>query len=237
MHKFLSLSIIKLDILKKYTAFTLAEVLITLAIIGIVAAITIPSLSNSMKKQDTVAKVKKAYSVLSQATQEINAECGGSVSNCLTDSKASSNDPITRKEVADLYKAKLQVNKECLTSATLGCFGDVVYKQLDNADWTTRNLATASWLDNARLGLTDGVSVGFDWNGGVWGSYTTNLFNVYVDINGIKPPNQLGRDLFQFYYDTALNGLKPYGDGNGCTLASSGTTCAAKILRNGEMNY
>ena len=48
-------------------AFTLAEVLITLGIIGVVAAMTLPSLINNTEKQERREALKKAYSVLQQA--------------------------------------------------------------------------------------------------------------------------------------------------------------------------
>lgn len=48
-------------------AFTLAEVLITLGIIGVVAAISIPTLIQSSQEKATVSQLKKAYSTLSQA--------------------------------------------------------------------------------------------------------------------------------------------------------------------------
>jgi len=48
-------------------AFTLAEVLITLAIIGVVAALTIPTLVQSYKKQVASVKLKKFYSTMLQA--------------------------------------------------------------------------------------------------------------------------------------------------------------------------
>lgn len=48
-------------------AFTLAEVLITLGIIGVVAAITLPSVIANYQKEETVAKLKKTYSVVNQA--------------------------------------------------------------------------------------------------------------------------------------------------------------------------
>lgn len=51
----------------KRVAFTLAEVLIALTIIGVVAAVTIPSLMQAQTEQATVTKVKKYYHVLSQA--------------------------------------------------------------------------------------------------------------------------------------------------------------------------
>jgi len=48
-------------------AFTLAEVLITLGIIGVVAAMTMPVLMQNHKKQVTVARLKKAYNTISNA--------------------------------------------------------------------------------------------------------------------------------------------------------------------------
>ena len=59
---------------RKAYAFTLAEVLITLGIIGIVAAMTLPGVMGKFREKATVTKLKKFYSVLSQgyifATEE-----------------------------------------------------------------------------------------------------------------------------------------------------------------------
>ncbi len=52
---------------KQKCAFTLAEVLITLGIIGVIAAITIPTLINNYKKTQIVTKLKKVYTVMNQA--------------------------------------------------------------------------------------------------------------------------------------------------------------------------
>ena len=61
---------------KRKIAFTLAEVLITLGIIGVVASLTLPSVITSYKNQVTVAKLQKAYSVLNQAYQNSIADNG-----------------------------------------------------------------------------------------------------------------------------------------------------------------
>lgn len=45
--------------MKNYSGFTLAEVLITLGIIGVVAALTMPSVINDYKEKETIAKLKK----------------------------------------------------------------------------------------------------------------------------------------------------------------------------------
>ena len=54
--------------------FTLAEVLITLAIIGIVAALTIPSLANGYQKRVLTSQLQKAYAELSQAGAMVMAD-------------------------------------------------------------------------------------------------------------------------------------------------------------------
>jgi prepilin-type N-terminal cleavage/methylation domain-containing protein len=57
-------------------AFTLAEVLITLAIIGVVAALTIPTVVRNYQKQETITRLKKAYSALANTTNLAMAEYG-----------------------------------------------------------------------------------------------------------------------------------------------------------------
>lgn len=61
---------------EKGYGFTLAEVLITLGIIGVVAALTLPNLLVNYRKTVTVNKVKKFYSMMSQATNASMAENG-----------------------------------------------------------------------------------------------------------------------------------------------------------------
>ncbi|MDR1327237.1 MAG: type II secretion system GspH family protein [Heliobacteriaceae bacterium] len=60
----------------KKTAFTLAEVLITLGIIGVVAALTMPALITKYQKQAAVIKVKKFYSTMNQAIKLSEVENG-----------------------------------------------------------------------------------------------------------------------------------------------------------------
>ena len=57
-------------------AFTLAEVLITLGIIGVVAALTMPMLIGHFEKTTTATKLKKFYSVMAQATDKAMSENG-----------------------------------------------------------------------------------------------------------------------------------------------------------------
>ena len=55
---------------KREFAFTLAEVLITLSILGVVAAIMLPSTMQKVTDRQTVTAVKRAYSMLDNALQQ-----------------------------------------------------------------------------------------------------------------------------------------------------------------------
>lgn len=55
------------NIFRKNYAFTLAEVLITLVIIGVIAAMTVPSLMNNTNKKENIVRYKKAISTINQA--------------------------------------------------------------------------------------------------------------------------------------------------------------------------
>lgn len=68
--------LINVSEIRKFIAFTLAEVLIVLGIIGIVSEMTIPPLVTSFQKQVTVAKVQKFYSVMEQAIRLSESENG-----------------------------------------------------------------------------------------------------------------------------------------------------------------
>ena len=61
---------------KSLLAFTLAEVLITLTIIGVIAAITIPNLMQSWRKHEKISQIKSAYSILQNAIKMATAEHG-----------------------------------------------------------------------------------------------------------------------------------------------------------------
>ena len=62
--------------LSRHSAFTLAEVLITLGIIGVVAALTLPQVVTNYEKKATEVRLKKDYSTLANALKMAEAEHG-----------------------------------------------------------------------------------------------------------------------------------------------------------------
>src|SRR5574344_2006160 len=135
--------------MKKNFAFTLAEVLIVLGIIGIVAESTIPVLVQ--KTNDMAMKVawKKAFAELSQVNQELNSEYGGTY----TDECESFDDACLRS----LFVSKIRVLKQCSDPINEGCQASSTYLNgLDVVD----NGAVLNWAGPVII-TADGVSVKF----------------------------------------------------------------------------
>ena len=66
---------------KKFFGFSLAEVLIALVVIGIVSAITVPTLMASYQKNVTIEKLKKVHSTFAQVSNRIISDNGGHFCN------------------------------------------------------------------------------------------------------------------------------------------------------------
>ncbi len=242
------------------SAFTLAEVLITLGIIGVVAAMTMPSLISNYKKQTYVNGLKKAVSTLSNGFRAIMAEEGvtdfGHTS--LFNGKGNS-DSDRNEDIDTTIKKHFSTIKTCK-------YGDSScqiegYKFLYGSGSTTYFNSSSYKFYTA-----DGMAFTF---GGYTSCSSQNGISlcgyVRVDINGPKKPNQIGRDFFYFQIDRD-GSLYPYAgqryaeyysgdawkdDGyywianadcgvEGSTDVSgfTGVGCAARIMEESwEMNY
>ena len=213
------------------TAFTLAEILIALTIIGVIAAITVPALIQRTNKQEYVSALQKAYSTLSQVTNQIIAENGSP--------KTDENGETWLKDAEsmyNMYKKHLINVKDCGSAA--GCY------ELSSIRYLNNNI-DGNWniTSGRRLILADGVQVLFGWiyktcNHTTGGGSTNSCAEIFVDVNGAKKPNTWGRDVFGFVLKE--NGLHPVGCDNNssdCIKTGSGYGCACKVLREGAMNY
>ena len=177
-----------------HLGFTLAEVLITLGIIGIVAALTIPSLVANYRKKVVVSKVKKAYSALQQAVKLSEADNG----SCDSWDWVSFDDWYKADSFAQLYLYKYMKNIGKVShSLATGSNGDW-YPNTLNGTKRFRSNIIHTWND-----MFLAVS-GLDVNGG---RYTSLL--IFIDIDGLKGANTLGRDVFLFQLNENGN-LFPY---------------------------
>ena len=111
-------------------AFTLAEVLITLSILGVVAALTIPSLVNRQSEMAAIVKMKKAVSQFEQVAEVYMAE--NEATNIVNMVKSSTDD-TTCGNLDNYFKI---VNKDSNASSCAFTTADGVYWVFKN-DGTT----------------------------------------------------------------------------------------------------
>ena len=170
-------------------AFTLAEVLITLGIIGIVAALTMPSLVAYYQKKVTVTQLKKAYSEIAQAIKLSQVQ-NGDLENW--DFSLSGTD-FYYKYLQNFFNK----NKEIATRQ------EYTVKNLNGTNCTSEAWCVNN--DNFYVYLSDGSIMGVMTN-----RNQTKYKAITIDINGLKKPNTLGKDFFVFSI-IQPDGLVPYG--------------------------
>lgn len=197
----------------KKAGFTMSEVLITLGIIGIVAAMTLPSIINKAEKMILKNQFKKTYSTLTQALLKSEVEFG-STPQCyypINDS-ASAGTLSGNKYVGqdcDAFRQillkNLNVSQTCKGDAyPKGCipkykgFEDIAMEKNPDLseDEALEQVVSqpgfhqqAILYDNSAYVLADGVIII---------SYAFPMIYA-VDINGNKGPNKWGYDLFSFF--------------------------------------
>ncbi|MDR1168004.1 MAG: type II secretion system GspH family protein [Heliobacteriaceae bacterium] len=183
--------------IERILAFTLAEVLITLGIIGVVASLTMPTLIQNYQEKATVVKLKKIYSMLSQAYQAASMENGDPTNWGLKDT------PDTTSEGSrNLYNILIQpyfnVIKYC--DVQPGCFYSQYSKTLQGDEFkenfdTNRRIKFV--LNDGIIMMVSSYSSKCSYDDGY---HVLDPFcgNVMLDINGKKSPNTFGIDIFQF---------------------------------------
>lgn len=217
-------------------AFTLAEVLITLSIIGIVAALTMPALIQNHQKKSTAVQLRKAYAEMSQALKLAEVEYGEMAN---WDLGGCTDNLCATKYFFDNY-LKLKFLKKCIPT-TSECWSNTYAPDGSPAAF------------KAQMGHGGYSSVitasGYSLFSQIASLNNTKLNNIVVDINGKKGPNKLGRDVFLFairfenkfpnFYLEALKNNDEVLDycTKDCSKFSNinycGRTCGSKIERNG----
>ncbi|MDD3149470.1 MAG: prepilin-type N-terminal cleavage/methylation domain-containing protein [Candidatus Gastranaerophilales bacterium] len=226
--------------MKKKSGFTLAETLIVIAIIGIIASIVTPMLFGTTSDAELKAAWKKQYSDLSQATMMLVADNGGTLAGAFPGDLAGTED------LKNAFASKLNIIKDCSGLSARGGSGSGAS---DEGCWHDGD---ASWHKLNGLDLGSSTDTGLILNNGGLMRFELNNSNcnhsvgnytrcgwLVIDINGFKKPNIIGKDIF--YASIASNTLIPYGakefsdpsttciEGSTAT-DNTGDGCSAKYL-------
>ncbi|MBE7706479.1 MAG: prepilin-type N-terminal cleavage/methylation domain-containing protein [Cyanobacteria bacterium SIG30] len=224
-------------------AFTLAEVLITLAIIGVVAALTIPSVITNYQNTQTATTLKKAYSTIANTTN-LAIKDHGPISGWVDDIGAYGFQ--SSKIYAEKYVIPyLRISKNCANSNEPSCTHKIKFYN------TSGELSSLETTNYANFYLADGTFVAIGTNNAGTGANQFLNAQVFIDVNGLKQPNTLGKDVFIYIhylisYGKDIGGkLHPHcihdenlkcvlsESINNCKKGGNNVSCAHLIMQNG----
>ena len=176
-------------------AFTLAEVLITLGIIGVVAALTLPSIINNIRHKELETGFKKAYSTFSQGIMNMKREDGEGLAKYYA---YYTPDTQTNPNAGEFYKKFYQYSG-------VKIIGKCNYKDITIKNYTKNAEAKSYCINNS--GKVDGscnyVDLADELSNGMCSTLTITASTIFIiiDSNGKKGPNLLGHDIFFFKVD------------------------------------
>lgn len=212
-------------------AFTLAEVLITLGIIGIIAALTLPAIVGNYRKKSTVAQLKKLYSSLNQAMKM------SEIDNGEYQYWQKALDMGAENYINKYWTPYFKVLTVCTKQTYCG--------YSNNYPWVNPDGSS-----NTLIAVNSGYRIPFYINDGVlisvskaFGGTTDDTDYIFADINGPKAPNKYGIDFFAF--ERTSKGVLPACNNKterevnlDCApdsgqKAESGFCCLKKIINDG----
>ncbi|MBO6087883.1 type II secretion system protein [bacterium] len=198
-------------------AFNLSEILITLGIIGVVSALTLPTVIKNYQKYTTVNQLKKVYTVLNQAFKM--SEIDNDIYENWDKVEA-----IGIVEYSQKYwQHYLKVIKICSNYTDCGYSEALPWMNAINSVKTQKSIGEKSFIIN------DGTLITFNTAGDA----------IHIDLNAGAGPNRYGRDLFTFYiYNKGVIAAGSHSNPNDyCnktrTEGNNGEWCSGKIVKDG----
>lgn len=220
-------------------AFTLAEVLITLSIVGLISALTIPSAVKSYNNRIYAASLEKAYAQINDAAQSI-----------ILDEKAyvKTMDSNGNEVVPGIAATSLYDDSECADEKEGGvCRFLKKYFRYNNLCENEGNELCVAGSYASKSGVVrPGVAPCIYTNNGAgicMRKNDNNEIEVFIDINGASGPNILGVDAFGGYISSGASAvLKDYAE-DGCgelhnfanvsKIVDSSAGCLHEVIKNG----
>lgn len=211
----------------KVKGFTLAELLLVLAILGIITAITLPVLTVKINNDKLRFSWRVTYAIASQSLNLLMNDYDGNVYMKFSNSMDLRNQILKYTTTAETCDAGFALGRDRCWHANDG--SSEYYSRLPKTDWL--NDPAVIWLN--------GVMVTFHATPNCTGLYNS-CGTMYFDVNGFKSPNVIGRDIYGIYI--LPDRIKPMGsegfgddpnttciDGNTGT-SNTGWGCSFKYL-------
>lgn len=186
----------------KLRGFTLAEVLITLGVIGVVSALTIPMLLSKYHEIQYKVSYKKVYSSLGQVMKHLQEDDGidMSIKSHLHTWHDKDGNPIGTGTVSEDF-GKIFKYMSRYYNAKTTCFENNADKcwECYNGESGLNNFDSIKYLgcDRQSYAFIDGAGISYYM-------YQNKEPYFIVDINSFNKPNQLGRDRFVLKFGNSI---------------------------------
>ncbi len=175
-------------------AFTLAEVLITLGIIGIVAAMTLPALLQKQERLSTGVALEKFYSSFQNAINLSQLDHGPAIH---WSTKTNYNDTDAMYAWFDEYVIQyMKILVNCNKDNNKACFHNYSYTTIPGGTYITSGSLSST---NIMYIFQDGSAI-TAITGGSTEDNQSRVFHIRYDTNGYRKPNAYGQDIFSFRY-------------------------------------
>ena len=222
----------------KKLAFSLTELIVTVAIIGVIASMTIPTMMTKINNARNTAVIKEDYAILQQVLRIAHHD--GIITNYTT--------PDDRIETIKLFEnhflPHMRVMRKCYGEED--CWSDKVLKlngQIGDAYQDNKGCG----LGSITFHMFNGSSICMD---DLYGTTITNEFGVessnyidlafYIDVNGSwRKPNTYGKDIFIVIFNNNEQGrMLPAGNDKtdedvekDCSAGGTGIYCLSYFMR------
>lgn len=214
--------------LKFQKGFSLAEVLLVITILGVIASLTLPGLIYDVQEQQYETGWKKNFSAFSQMFEMLREDNGGTLAGLCADA-----DELCMMNV---YKRYLKIlNNDTATTTDM-----LYWHHLDGSvvqmDGTPVIASANNWIDDSVSAiLADGSTMLVDHTNENCSSSLGGSINgcglITIDINGFKNPNTVGKDIYRIY--VLNNGIVPGGySGTQGDCSANGWGCGSNKLLN-----
>lgn len=197
--------------MKKFFGFTLAEVLIAMGIVSVVAAMTMPTLVNNYRKNTYALNIRKIVNEIEQAADI----------------------QLTEEEKNELAKTSVFKNEDGLDNFIESRFDVAAYTKgfsdtYKYSGGVANNSSFINCSSNKCYLLSNGAAIQVE-------KVDDNIL-FYIDTNGKSAPNSVGQDLFRFFLNN--EGTVVDTSNTDCVSKSNAEGCLKKLMDNDwKMDY
>ena len=213
---------------RKKSAFTLAEVLITIGLLGVIASLTLPTLATNVSAQQLVAALKTTQASISD---KLDAAMALEDVPFVRDLKAF--DSATLPELYKGLSKYLRLDAVTEDHEVHSLADGSLLTTWEAADIRQTNTKAFIYITDFTADTPSAAPLLIKQNGG---QVIRRTAVVYIDVNGYAKPNRFGYDVYKYYL--AQNGrLYPVGGSDVSLFTTNGASDESSDWKNGSEEY